>query len=77
MLYQLSYSPDAPRIRGPAASWLAGASLWLRAVGLERLELSTPRLSSVCSNQLSYRPEETLKLTLLNADTSRFYTSEI
>ena len=25
-------------------------------VGLERLELSTPRLSSVCSNQLSYRP---------------------
>src|SRR4051794_33073065 len=27
-----------------------------RAVGLERFELSTPRLSSVCSNQLSYRP---------------------
>src|SRR5690606_16011162 len=26
------------------------------SVGLERLELSTPRLSSVCSNQLSYRP---------------------
>gem|GEM_PF-5530733 len=26
------------------------------AVGLERFELSTPRLSSVCSNQLSYRP---------------------
>ena len=26
-------------------------------VGLERFELSTPRLSSVCSNQLSYRPE--------------------
>ena len=25
-------------------------------MGLERLELSTPRLSSVCSNQLSYRP---------------------
>ena len=25
-------------------------------VGLERFELSTPRLSSVCSNQLSYRP---------------------
>ena len=25
-------------------------------VGLDRLELSTPRLSSVCSNQLSYRP---------------------
>src|SRR5690606_35152316 len=26
-------------------------------VGLERFELSTPRLSSVCSNQLSYRPQ--------------------
>ncbi len=25
-------------------------------MGLDRLELSTPRLSSVCSNQLSYRP---------------------
>ena len=25
-------------------------------VGLARLELATPRLSSVCSNQLSYRP---------------------
>lgn len=25
-------------------------------VGLDRLELSTPRLSSVCSDQLSYRP---------------------
>src|SRR5690349_14098239 len=28
----------------------------LELVGLERFELSTPRLSSVCSNQLSYRP---------------------
>ena len=27
-------------------------------VGLTRLELVTPRLSSVCSNQLSYRPWE-------------------
>jgi hypothetical protein len=27
-----------------------------RLVGLGRLELPTPRLSSVCSNQLSYRP---------------------
>ena len=26
-------------------------------VGLRRLELLTPRLSSVCSNQLSYRPD--------------------
>jgi hypothetical protein len=29
----------------------------MQAVGLERFELSTPRLSSVCSNQLSYRPK--------------------
>jgi hypothetical protein len=29
-------------------------------VGLDRFELSTPRLSSVCSNQLSYRPSETM-----------------
>ena len=26
-------------------------------MGLDRFELSTPRLSSVCSNQLSYRPD--------------------
>ena len=26
-------------------------------VGLSRFELLTPRLSSVCSNQLSYRPD--------------------
>src|SRR6476469_9547015 len=30
--------------------------LTLIMVGLGRLELPTPRLSSVCSNQLSYRP---------------------
>src|SRR4051812_1207909 len=28
-----------------------------RVVGLGRFELPTPRLSSVCSNQLSYRPD--------------------
>src|SRR3954454_3286261 len=28
-------------------------------VGLSRFELLTPRLSSVCSNQLSYRPKPT------------------
>jgi hypothetical protein len=28
-----------------------------RMVGLTRFELVTPRLSSVCSNQLSYRPK--------------------
>jgi hypothetical protein len=30
-------------------------------VGLTRFELVTPRLSSVCSNQLSYRPLVLLK----------------
>ena len=30
-------------------------------VGLGRFELPTPRLSSVCSNQLSYRPERYLR----------------
>src|SRR5687768_291660 len=29
----------------------------LKMVGLTRFELVTPRLSSVCSNQLSYRPD--------------------
>src|SRR4029450_244097 len=29
-----------------------------RVVGLSRFELLTPRLSSVCSNQLSYRPRD-------------------
>ncbi len=48
-LYQLSYGPVSFR----------GAM-----VGLERFELSTPRLSSVCSNQLSYRPVVELDLLL-------------
>ena len=32
-----------------------------KLVGLGRFELPTPRLSSVCSNQLSYRPERYLQ----------------
>ena len=35
------------------------AAEWL--VGLDGLEPSTPRLSSACSNQLSYRPRDRLK----------------
>src|SRR4249920_3441538 len=31
-----------------------------KLVGLSRFELLTPRLSSVCSNQLSYRPSSPL-----------------
>ena len=33
-------------------------------MGLSRFELLTPRLSSVCSNQLSYRPEYILRIRL-------------
>ena len=29
-------------------------------MGLDRIELSTPRLSSACSSQLSYRPSRLL-----------------
>jgi hypothetical protein len=36
-----------------------------RLVGLTRFELVTPRLSSVCSNQLSYRPPTSLALPSL------------
>ena len=35
---------------------LPGKLTNLQSVGLVRFELTTPRLSSVCSNQLSYRP---------------------
>jgi hypothetical protein len=35
-------------------------ALLLELVGLSRFELLTPRLSSVCSNQLSYRPSSPL-----------------
>ena len=31
-------------------------TLEAQLVGLDRIELSTPRLSSACSNQLSYTP---------------------
>jgi hypothetical protein len=38
-------------------------------VGLSRFELLTPRLSSVCSNQLSYRPG--LQATYLGCQRTR------
>ena len=43
-----------PRLRAglPTVARVSGR----RLVGLSRFELLTPRLSSVCSNQLSYRP---------------------
>ena len=50
VLYQLSYSP----------SYTSLIRVDVLMVGLTRFELVTPRLSSVCSNQLSYRPQRIL-----------------
>src|SRR4051794_17135377 len=49
---KLATRPPSPRLR-----WATFADISeRRMVGLTRFELVTPRLSSVCSNQLSYRP---------------------
>ena len=40
-------------------------------MGLSRFELLTPRLSSVCSNQLSYRPKPTESVTVSKIRVSR------
>ena len=70
VLSQLSYSPirsigqgtTVPRLRNrprrdyPTARSLPCPIRKLQMVGPGRLELPTPRLSSVCSNQLSYGP---------------------
>ena len=50
VLYQLSYAPRSP-------------FMWC-LVGLGGLEPPTPRLSSVCSNQLSYKPKALCLLPL-------------
>ena len=59
-LSQLSYGPvlggPATRRAGPGRWHPGAASSVVRMVGPEGFEPSTPRLSSVCSNQLSYRP---------------------
>ena len=52
-LSQLSYSPLVTVRWRPSIGVLGWVS---RSVGLARLELATPPLSRVCSNQLSYRP---------------------
>src|SRR5215813_11266085 len=45
-------------------------------VGLSRFELLTPRLSSVCSNQLSYRPRLQRTLPVLSKlDSARSHTA--
>ena len=66
VLSQLSYSPiqlDHPSLINQARQQFASTNSLnpnphshMQMVGLGRLELPTPRLSSVCSNQLSYRP---------------------
>src|SRR5947207_10667420 len=50
------------------SSWLANRSSRRerRLVGLSRFELLTPRLSSVCSNQLSYTPDFKEPLPILS-----------
>ncbi len=71
MLYQLSYTPDYLRntaflhclctfVHGAASRLVLldtpAAFIRFDLVGLVGLEPTTPRLSSVCSNQLSYKP---------------------
>ena len=50
VLSQLSYAPFLPDLETLPANLIL-------VVGLVGLEPTTPRLSSVCSNQLSYRPK--------------------
>jgi hypothetical protein len=47
--------------RSPCTKHYSINKLLGRMVGLSRFELLTPRLSSVCSNQLSYRPDSTYR----------------
>jgi hypothetical protein len=47
---------DDFRLAKPALSQLSYSPEGNGAVGAARLELATPRLSSACSNQLSYAP---------------------
>src|SRR5689334_13452987 len=47
----------------------------LARVGQERFELSTPRLSSVCSNQLSYWPVGLIGLSRPNSKSIRCESS--
>jgi hypothetical protein len=51
---RVEMSAFAPARFGATTSALADER---KLVGLTRFELVTPRLSSVCSNQLSYRPD--------------------
>lgn len=69
VLSQLSYSPNHRNTRQtkpPGSGKPVNRHLQMQMVGPGRLELPTPRLSSVCSNQLSYGPtsRQTLKLAI-------------
>ena len=63
---QLSRSPYEPTVLDRAARRTGPATQPVR-VGQERFELSTPRLSSVCSNQLSYWPVGLIGLSRPNS----------
>ena len=55
-LSQLSYTPGKIRFRLRLSKDISLTLTSISLVGLDRLELSTSRLSGVRSNQLSYRP---------------------
>ncbi len=56
-LAQSNFSTDVKEPASPACSDVRSASLPVhKMVGQAGLEPATPRLSSACSNQLSYRP---------------------
>ena len=60
VLSQLSYSPFTIRRLSTQNLHAIEIAMEAQLVGLDRIELSTPRLSSACSNQLSYRPSRLL-----------------
>ena len=60
VLSQLSYSPAHKCMIVNFEPPREILTLEAQLVGLDRIELSTPRLSSACSSQLSYRPSRLL-----------------
>ena len=69
VLSQLSYSPDHKCMIVNFEPPREILTLEAQLVGLDRIELSTPRLSSACSSQLSYRPSRLLShpKTIINS----------
>ena len=55
-LYQLSYAPIDPNAASGFESQIADRKWQIRVVGVTGIEPVTLRLSSACSNQLSYTP---------------------